>query len=30
VAATFALEDAQQADHRFTAGGKLGKLVLVT
>jgi NADPH:quinone reductase len=30
VAATFALEDAQQAYDRFTAGGKLGKLVLVT
>jgi NADPH:quinone reductase-like Zn-dependent oxidoreductase len=30
VAATFALEGAQQADDRFTAGGKLGKLVLVT
>ena len=30
VAASFALEDAQQAYDRFTAGGKLGKLVLVT
>jgi NADPH:quinone reductase-like Zn-dependent oxidoreductase len=30
VAATFPLEEAQEAYDRFTAGGKLGKLVLVT
>jgi NADPH2:quinone reductase len=30
VAATFPLEQAQAAYDRFTAGGKLGKLVLVT
>jgi NADPH:quinone reductase-like Zn-dependent oxidoreductase len=30
VAATFPLEQAQEAYDRFTAGGKLGKLVLVT
>jgi NADPH:quinone reductase-like Zn-dependent oxidoreductase len=30
VAATFPLEDAQAAYDRFAAGGKLGKLVLVT
>jgi NADPH:quinone reductase len=30
VAATFALADAQAAYDRFTAGGKLGKLVLVS
>ena len=30
VAATFPLEAAQEAYDRFTAGGKLGKLVLVT
>jgi putative PIG3 family NAD(P)H quinone oxidoreductase len=30
VAATFGLEQAQEAYDRFTAGGKLGKLVLVT
>jgi NADPH:quinone reductase-like Zn-dependent oxidoreductase len=30
VAATFPLEKAQEAYDRFTAGGKLGKLVLVT
>ena len=30
VAATFGLERAQEAYDRFTAGGKLGKLVLVT
>jgi NADPH2:quinone reductase len=30
VAATFPLEQAQQAYDRFAAGGKLGKLVLVT
>jgi NADPH:quinone reductase len=30
VAATFPLERAQEAYDRFTAGGKLGKLVLVT
>ena len=30
MAATFPLERAQDAYDRFTAGGKLGKLVLVT
>jgi NADPH:quinone reductase-like Zn-dependent oxidoreductase len=30
VAATFPLEAAQEAYDRFAAGGKLGKLVLVT
>ena len=30
VAATFPLEEAQEAYDRFTTGGKLGKLVLVT
>ena len=30
VAATFPLERAQEAYDRFAAGGKLGKLVLVT
>jgi hypothetical protein len=30
VAATFPLADAQEAYDRFAAGGKLGKLVLVT
>jgi NADPH2:quinone reductase len=30
VAASFGPEDAQEAYDRFTAGGKLGKLVLVT
>jgi NADPH:quinone reductase len=30
VTATFSLADAQEAYDRFTAGGKLGKLVLVT
>jgi NADPH:quinone reductase len=30
IAATFPLADAQHAYDRFTAGGKLGKLVLVT
>ena len=30
MAATFPLEAAQEAYDRFTAGGKLGKLVLVT
>jgi hypothetical protein len=29
VAATFPLDQAQEAYDRFTAGGKLGKLVLV-
>jgi D-arabinose 1-dehydrogenase-like Zn-dependent alcohol dehydrogenase len=29
VAATYPLDDAEQAYERFTAGGKLGKIVLV-